>query len=266
MHKELGITCLVVATGVCGCVSVEPTSGTHGGGSQTMSTTRSASLDPASETRRGILAAQRGDYNEAKTAFTRVLGLQPANAKVYDLRGRASVMLGDYEAAIPDLNRALEIEPEYGEAYAARAMAWYYLDEFGKMKADLAKAGALGASLDAKFEAMMRNGIVVSNTGWIEMQFGRVVSPSSGEQGAWEQQIVLHSDDGKDYTVEPSVRCRYEVPQSDRKGSSITFQVGKDNQYVIRGLASEYRTYAADGQSILFSGTKIRASWIKRTK
>jgi TPR repeat protein len=115
---------------------------------------------------------------------------------------------------------------------------------------------------DAKTYMRQHGGLDITTTGWLERQLGQVLSTKGAS--AWQEQLVLHSQDGKNYTVEPSARCRFEVPHtSDGKG--IAFQLGENKQYMIQGVASEYKTYSADGKYILFSGTKISATWIKLT-
>jgi len=224
------------------------------------------SVDTSTDFANGLRAAQEHDYEAARMAFTRVIETQPGNAKAYRFRGATYGMKGEHRQAIRDYTKAIDIDPRYGEAYGVRAISWYQLGDYAKATADLNRCQELGGYVDPAFATDLRNSVPSTVRGCIEIQSGRVVSSSSGKASEWQQQIVLNLQNGENYTVDPTPICQYDVPQSDQSGQNVTFQVGKDNQYEIKGYVSDYKTISPDGQSVLFEGKKIRAIEIKRLK
>src|SRR5262249_40696726 len=60
---------------------------------------------------RGLCAARRQKWPEAREAFTVCLALNPDQAAVYSNRGRTFAALGDSERALADFDRALQLDP-----------------------------------------------------------------------------------------------------------------------------------------------------------
>jgi len=76
----------------------------------------------------GSVAYKRGDNIKAIEYFSRVLKLQPFNAKVYCRIGRSYTNLGETEKAIDHFNKAISIEPNNAEAFWGLATSYRYMD------------------------------------------------------------------------------------------------------------------------------------------
>ncbi len=74
------------------------------------------------------IAAQSGDYKDAKKLYDRAIKKVKDNEKLYNERGLAKHELGDYKGAIKDFDKATELRSEYTEAYYNRGRA---KDELG---------------------------------------------------------------------------------------------------------------------------------------
>ena len=79
-------------------------------------------------------------YEEAIMAYTRVLDINPLNAKAYNSRGIAWAKKGNHDRAIADYNKALEINPRDAKAYNNRGIAWADKGNHDRSIADYNKA------------------------------------------------------------------------------------------------------------------------------
>jgi tetratricopeptide (TPR) repeat protein len=70
--------------------------------------------------RTGIVYFQRGQFNQALAAFSKVIQMDSTNARAYTSRGLARYKLGDINGALADHNKAIELDPRLGEAYTNR--------------------------------------------------------------------------------------------------------------------------------------------------
>ncbi|HBE56055.1 MAG TPA: hypothetical protein DEG17_03310, partial [Cyanobacteria bacterium UBA11149] len=64
-----------------------------------------------------------GNYEEAKTAYKKVIEINPNYAAAYFYLGFVNYKLEDKESAIADYNKAIEINPNYADAYYNRGVA-----------------------------------------------------------------------------------------------------------------------------------------------
>jgi len=72
--------------------------------------------------------------------YTRVVQLEPGNARAYHNRGISWKKKGKLGNAIADFNRAIELKPDYAVAYYNRGNAWYDKYSFTHARADYDKA------------------------------------------------------------------------------------------------------------------------------
>lgn len=63
---------------------------------------------------------QRGQYDEALNAFSKVIEIDPKNALAYTSRGLVRYKLGDLDGALADHNKAIQLDPALPEAYTNR--------------------------------------------------------------------------------------------------------------------------------------------------
>jgi tetratricopeptide (TPR) repeat protein len=73
---------------------------------------------------RGIMFAERGDYDMAIEDFTEAIKLNPNLAAAYFNRGNAYGFKEDYDRAIVDFNQAIRLDPNYARAYNNRGNAY----------------------------------------------------------------------------------------------------------------------------------------------
>jgi tetratricopeptide (TPR) repeat protein len=90
--------------------------------------------------KRGENHAERGEFAEALTYFTRAIDLRPNYARGLNSRGNLYRELGRYDDALEDLDRAIEIAPEFGVAYYNRGLVYNDLEMFKKAIADYTKS------------------------------------------------------------------------------------------------------------------------------
>jgi tetratricopeptide (TPR) repeat protein len=83
-------------------------------------------------------------YDQAITAFSEALKLNPQSIQAYNNRGIAYCNKNDFDQAISDFSRIIEIDPKFGKAYNNRAVAYMIKGEKDKARLDVAKAKSLG--------------------------------------------------------------------------------------------------------------------------
>src|SRR5690606_7101097 len=57
------------------------------------------------------LKSRSGKYEEAIEDYTKVIQVDPSDARAYHDRGKAKYHIGDYHGAIEDYTKAIEIDP-----------------------------------------------------------------------------------------------------------------------------------------------------------
>jgi tetratricopeptide (TPR) repeat protein len=92
-------------------------------------------------------AFDKGDWDEAISAATSAIALDPANEVAYTNRAGAYTSKGMYLEAIKDCNRAIEINPHFGLAYNNRGYARYKIAQFDEALADYDMSCRLGDSI-----------------------------------------------------------------------------------------------------------------------
>jgi len=94
---------------------------------------------------RGVIYANKGQYDLAISDFTKAIEIDPRHAGAYSDRGVIYANKGQYDEAVDDFTKALEINPKDAGAYDNRGAL--YLVELGNKAmgcADLQKACELG--------------------------------------------------------------------------------------------------------------------------
>lgn len=113
---------------------------------------------------RAKAASEKGDYGEAITIHTKIIGLDPENAFAYTKRGQSHYKLGDDQQAINDYNKAIELNPDYAEPYALRGLAFAYLQRHQQAINDCQKAIELNPELAEAY------------LGWARVLFFKTIS------------------------------------------------------------------------------------------
>jgi tetratricopeptide (TPR) repeat protein len=88
-----------------------------------------------------------GDWDQAISAATSAIALDPSNEVAYTNRAGAYSNKGMYQEAIQDCNRAIEVNPHFGLAYNNRGYARYKIGQFNEALADYEMSCRLGNSL-----------------------------------------------------------------------------------------------------------------------
>ena len=81
---------------------------------------------------RGVVYANKGEYNRAVRDFNIALELNPNDSFAYNNRGNAYNNISEVDKAIKDFNTAIALKPDYSNAYNNRGNAYvkkHYFDE-----------------------------------------------------------------------------------------------------------------------------------------
>jgi serine/threonine-protein kinase len=173
----------------------------------------------------GQAQVSNGKPQDAIASFTRVIQLEPENAKAYYLRGNVRMTLGDHQNAIKDYNEAIRLNPDLTVAYVNRGSARADLGDDQAAIADYTRAIELDKTLAASY-------------------LNRCLSRSNiGDQtGAIEdctQAISLQPDNVLAYQNRGLARRRLGEPQTAIQDFNIAMKLNPEDadSYYNRGLA-----------------------------
>ena len=76
---------------------------------------------------RGVAYADQENFDEAIANYNQVIELNPQFAQAYNARGIAYSLRGDFEKALPDFSKMIEFNPQSAQAYCHRGIAYYQL-------------------------------------------------------------------------------------------------------------------------------------------
>ena len=88
----------------------------------------------------GINYRDQEKWDEAITAYTKAIELDPEFAAAYNNRGYAYFRKADIEAALADFTKAIELEPKQTAPYENRAWTYINAGDYDKALLDLQKA------------------------------------------------------------------------------------------------------------------------------
>jgi len=89
---------------------------------------------------RGFAYAAKNDYDRAIADYDRAIGVDPADAKTFDLRGNAYYSRRDHDRAISDYDQAIKLDPKNAAAFRDRGLAYRAKRDFDHALADLNEA------------------------------------------------------------------------------------------------------------------------------
>ncbi|MBW7992521.1 MAG: tetratricopeptide repeat protein [Planctomycetes bacterium] len=89
---------------------------------------------------RGFTYADQHQYDKAITDLTKAIEINPKNAAAYYGLGQAYCKKGQYDQAISEFTKAIEINPKDAEAYNNRGCAYDYKGQYDQAIADFTKA------------------------------------------------------------------------------------------------------------------------------
>ncbi len=90
-------------------------------------------------------------YALFSTANIQQTQAESRDAEAYNNRGNTHADKGQYDQAISDYTKALEINPQDAIAYCNRGIVYYFRKEYGKSWENVKKARSLGYQIDPKF-------------------------------------------------------------------------------------------------------------------
>ncbi len=91
-------------------------------------------------TSRGMSLLEKGQIDDAISAFNKAIELNPGNSVAYFSRGITYFKQGKNENAISDYNKAIEISPEFVAAYQNRGILYRSIGKYKKAISDYDKA------------------------------------------------------------------------------------------------------------------------------
>ena len=95
----------------------------------------------------GCILRDVGEYDNAITAFTKVIELDPGQTAAYGYRGDAYLKKNDYENAFQDFTKVIESNPEpqqLRDAYVWRSIVYQHNNDAEKATSDFSKSVELG--------------------------------------------------------------------------------------------------------------------------
>jgi lipoprotein NlpI len=109
---------------------------------------RGADAAPIDDANAGVIAAQKGQYDEAIEKFTNAINADGLDlhdrAQAYAYRGIAKATVGDFDGAQEDLNYSVALNSDYnGDAYAFRGYFRMLREQAKEGAADLAKSAEI---------------------------------------------------------------------------------------------------------------------------
>ena len=137
-------------TALIGFVAFLPSASLASGSSPSSTPSSSApEFDAAAEYRKGIDALQASKFGEAKSSFSRVLGVAPNDANTNFLAGMADAGLNDYKNAAKHFERAVRADSKLIPAQQELAITYVKLGQRDKAEATLAKLKTMDGSCNA---------------------------------------------------------------------------------------------------------------------
>ncbi len=88
---------------------------------------------------RGIVAAEKGQYETAISNFTRACRREPTFAEAYFNRGLVYVAIGQLGKAVADFGKVVEIRPEFAQGYVERGLIHADMGRHDQAVADFTK-------------------------------------------------------------------------------------------------------------------------------
>jgi len=74
---------------------------------------------------RGNVYSEKGQYDQAISAYTKALEIIPSYSAAYYNRGNAYSEKGQYDQAIADYTKALAVDPRFAAAYYDRGFSYF---------------------------------------------------------------------------------------------------------------------------------------------
>jgi tetratricopeptide (TPR) repeat protein len=94
---------------------------------------------------RGLVYANKQQYDQAITVYTKAIEIKPGLDKAYAMRGLAYFVKGEFDQAIWNFYEILEINPGNAEAYNCMGIVYYFKKEYDKAWENVHKAQTLGS-------------------------------------------------------------------------------------------------------------------------
>lgn len=144
----------------------------------------------------GVEASRAGRQDDAITAFTHAIEVNPTCYDCYYNIGFAQSQKKDYDKAEASYKKAIELKPDYGEAYGGLANIYNSQRKFDDAAAASAKAnelgggGAAGAAGGGSADAMFNQGVILWNAGKVadaKKQFEAVIAANPNHAEAHYQ-------------------------------------------------------------------------------
>ena len=99
-----------------------------------------ATWDPEFSKTRGLEHRKQGEYDNAISAYTDAIWLNPKDADAYRSRGLTYRLKEEYDKAISDYTQAIRLNPKDADAYNFRANVYYEKREYDKVISDNTEA------------------------------------------------------------------------------------------------------------------------------
>jgi len=89
---------------------------------------------------RGIVSAQRGQYETAISNFTRAFQRNPAFAEAYFNRGHVYIAIGQLGRGVSDFSKAVEIKRTFADGYIDRGIIYAAMSQYDQAVSDFSRA------------------------------------------------------------------------------------------------------------------------------
>ncbi len=95
---------------------------------------------------------QQGKYDDAVTAYSQAIEMEPTNAEFYYGRGNVYLKKGLYQSAALDFDKAIQLDPDMALAYNGRGVAYGGQMQYDKAIVDFNKAIELDPDLAVAYD------------------------------------------------------------------------------------------------------------------
>ncbi|MBP2664095.1 MAG: yrrB 2 [Firmicutes bacterium] len=126
---------------------------------------------------RGCDLIKHKAYDEAITAFTEAINLNPQNSYFYYVRSNVYLILKQYEHSVADLDKVISISPRYSQAYYYRANAYLALRQYDSALADFDKAIEIDPqNVSAYYSRGALYGVFLNQRERADLDYGKVIA------------------------------------------------------------------------------------------
>ncbi|UCB46227.1 MAG: tetratricopeptide repeat protein [Spirochaetota bacterium] len=141
---------------------------------------------------KGVDHLDRGEFDDAIQAFSRVIALTPDDSDAYYNRGLTYYYKGDYDRAVSDYTKVIEINPLDADAFINRGLIYYYRGDYDKAIDDYSNTIEINPGYS---DAYFNRGLAYSEKGEYEKaiyEYTKVIEIDPNDSEAYNNRGLIH--------------------------------------------------------------------------